>query len=277
MELAEVSEAKPHALDTEIRQLDAGLIPQSGASAISNLLLELQYNQQQNYIVIDLGSESSPQWLTSRLYLLALLITPINRPLRFVFVETVGNVRRSFIGLAAPDRVRRDLARRYTWLESASAASYAIVGGLYCDPASGLQLNPAAAFQFDPATGYLVDWQTTQFVQEFLQRVRLPQIPPNNLETEASEWVVLANSAVEHAKWLDGARVERLLGTDLDRSQVVLLPNKTVNDLSEAVLKQQGQFVAVVEPDKMFRCVVDRLSVLESLASQFMKQTTQSN
>src|SRR5713226_5606301 len=42
LELAEVSAMKAQTLETEIRQLDAGLVPQSGSSAISGLLMQLQ-------------------------------------------------------------------------------------------------------------------------------------------------------------------------------------------------------------------------------------------
>jgi hypothetical protein len=43
LELAQVSEIKaPTALDTEIRQLDAGLVPQSGVSGLTGLLSQLQ-------------------------------------------------------------------------------------------------------------------------------------------------------------------------------------------------------------------------------------------
>jgi len=255
LELAEVSELKPHSLDTEIRQLDAGLVPQSGASGISGLLSQIQHSGQHNYIVIDLGSESSPRWLTSRLYLLALLIAMINRPLCLVFVETVGGLRKRFLGLASPDRVRWALARQYSWLESASAAAYAILG----------------EFQFDPATGYLTEWQTTQLTQQFLEKIRA-QVAPG-IAVDAAEWVALPNGLYEHGKWLDGARIERLLGSDLSVSRVVLLPDKRVSDIADAVVGQQGRFVAILDPDKTFRGLVDRSAVLESLASEFLRET----
>jgi hypothetical protein len=69
LELAQVSEIEPRSLEAEIRQLGAGLIPQSGSSPIADLLMQLQSGGHHDYIVIDLGSESSSRWLTSRLYL----------------------------------------------------------------------------------------------------------------------------------------------------------------------------------------------------------------
>ena len=79
---------------------------------------------------------------------------------------------------------------------------------------------------------------------------------------------------LEHAKWLDGARIEHVLGNDLDASDVTLAPNQTFSDLGPAVLHQRGRFVAVVDPDKTFRGLVERSAVLEKLATEFSKQVS---
>jgi len=271
VELAEVSEVKTQTLETEIRQLDAGLIPQSGSTAISQLVFQLQSEQYHDYITLDLGLETSPRWLTSRLYLLAFLITLIDRPICMVFVETSGGVRKRFVGTAAPNRVRWALARRYGWLETASAAAYATLGGVYCN-ANLLSINPTSGFQFDASTGALAEWQVTQFMQSFLQNIRGPQPVP--LSPEEKEWVALNDGVSGHAKWVDGDRIERLLGADLNISSVVLMPNQTVDDVSGAVLRQQGRFVPVLDTDRSFRCLVDRMAALDGLAKEFRRQTS---
>src|SRR5260370_34442705 len=125
IEMAQVQEMKPSTMDTEIRQLEAGLIPQSGNTALTALVNELQSGGKHDYVVIDFGSESAPRWLTSRLYLLCFLITLINRQLCMVFVETVGSVRKKLIGIASPEQVRWALAYKYGWLETAATAAYA--------------------------------------------------------------------------------------------------------------------------------------------------------
>ena len=109
LELAEIREVKLYSLETEIRRLDAGPSPQSGSSGISDLITQLQYGGQRDYIEIELGSESSPQWLTSRLYLLAFL-TSFHQPKCMVFVHTVEGVNRRFLGTIPPDQVRWALA-----------------------------------------------------------------------------------------------------------------------------------------------------------------------
>jgi hypothetical protein len=134
------------------------------------------------------------------------------------------------------------------------------------------QLPPTATFQFDPATGFLPDFQVGQLVQQFLFFIRVPQPPPGTAELSSAEWVPVGGQMFEHAKWLDGARIERLLGSDLSYAHVFLLPNKTMGDLGDAVVRQRGRFVAVVEPDKTFRGLVDRVAVLEGVASAFLKE-----
>jgi hypothetical protein len=109
-----------------------------------------------------------------------------------------------------------------------------------------------------------------ELVQQFLVFIRLPIAAETAVDPD--EWVTLTGQFCEHGKCLDGARVERLLGSDLGGSKGVLLPNKTVNDLADAVLSQQGRFVAIVEPDKTFRSLVDRSALLEGLAREVLKE-----
>jgi hypothetical protein len=276
LELAQVPEMKPpQALETEIRQLEAGLYPQSGVPGITGLFNQLQRGGRQDYVVIDLGSETSRRWLTSRLYLLAFLIALLDRSLCLVFLETTGGIRKRFVGLASPSRVRWALARSYSWLEAAAASAYTMaLGSLQCVPPGVLQLNPTATLQFDATTGFLPDYQLSQLVQQFLTLIRMPEpVPPTTLQ-DASEWVAVGNQVLEHAKWLDGARIEHVLGNDLDVSYVTLAAGQTFGDLGPALLQQRGHFVAIVDPDKTFRGLVDRSAVTEKLATEFAKQVS---
>jgi IPT/TIG domain len=356
LQLAEVSEAKPLSLDAEIRQLDTGAIPQSGSTGISELIAELQRGQKHDYIVIDLGSESSPRWLTSRLYLLTFLISFLHQPKCLVFVHTVGGVTKRFLGKASPDSVRWGLARKYPWLESASSAAYAlVVAGLYCDN-NIVSVPPDALVQFDQATGTIQNAQLVQCMQNFLSLIRLPPLPteaplgpvitslsplggpvgssvsiagvkfgdnkqptdcvtfngipaattswgnteiiatvpvgatsgfvvvtalglasnaiPFTVGTAGSaEWMCLPNGALEHAKWLDGPGLERLMSGSLDTSHLTLSLNQNVKDVSDSILTQGGMLIAIVDSDKTFRGLVDRSSVLERLAAEVSKQS----
>ena len=271
MELTTVQEMQPRAMDAEIRQLEAGLIPQSGSTSLTALVNELQSGGRHDYVVIDLGSESEPRWLTSRLYLLAFLVTLINRQLCLVFVETVGGFRKRFIGTASPEKLRWALAQSYGWLESAAVSAYAMQAGI---PPAGPLYNPVPANQFDPSTGYLLTMIPT-LIKQYLLFIRQSTPPPDPAK---SEWVFLeahqtsVPQTYEHARWLNGARIEALLGNDLSTARVTRLPNKTLSDLADPVLAERGRFIAVVEQDKTFFGVVDRQEVVEAVAREFLRQ-----
>jgi hypothetical protein len=221
VEMAQVQEMKPSAMDTEIRQLQAGLVPQSGSTSLTELVNELQSGGQHDYVVIDFGSESKPRWLTSRLYLLCFLITLINRQLCIVFVETIGTVRKKFIGTASPDQVRWAFAYKYGWLESATAGAYA---NQAANPPAGILFYPTPANQFAPSTNYY--WtMIPNVIQQFLMAIRSVAAPS---DAEKSEWVSLdKQQTYEHAKWLNGARIESVLGSALSTAHITLLPNQT--------------------------------------------------
>jgi hypothetical protein len=91
---------------------------------------------------------------------------------------------------------------------------------------------------------------------------------------DSAEWLTLPNGVIEHAKWLSSSRIQHFLGNDLETSHLTLLPNKDLNQLSGVVLKQHGRFVAIVDPDKTFRGLIDRSAVLEKAVLEFSKQAT---
>jgi hypothetical protein len=267
LEMAQVQEMQPRSMDTEIRELEAGLVPQSGSNAITALVNELQSGGPRDYVVIDLGSESAPRWLTSRLYLLSFLIGLINRQVLLVFVETLGDVRKRFVGIASAEKVRWAHARKYGWLEIAG------VNAVSSQMGAPLIGYPGAGFtnQFDPASGYM-GTLIPSVIKQFLMYIRTPTAPPPNAPDQA-EWISLDKlQNFEHAKWLSATRIEELLGSDLITARVTLLPNTTVNDLANPVLAQRGRYVAVVEPDRTFVCVVDRLEALDTVGREYLRQ-----
>jgi hypothetical protein len=74
------------------------------------------------YAVIDLGNGN--QWISSRLFIFAVLLKRMTGLRQFVFIGTQNGVTGRFLGMASPDDVRWALARRYPWLECAYAYAY---------------------------------------------------------------------------------------------------------------------------------------------------------
>jgi hypothetical protein len=131
-----------------------------------------------------------------------------------VFVETAAGIRNRFIGTASPEAVRWALARRYPWLEYAYAQVYAQIG------------MP----QFDTSTGTLSEWQASTLVQQILARIRVPSNVPLPFPdpNHPPDTIDLGNGVVEFAKWVDAARIERVLGSALVATFIQVPPGKSL-------------------------------------------------
>jgi hypothetical protein len=112
------------------------------SSLVMTLLEQIQAPGPSDYAVIDLGTGRS--WLTTRLFLFAVLLRRMRALRTFVFVETREGVAQRFIGVATPELARWRLAREYPWLERALAHAYAEVGDYDIRSDSGALELPAA-------------------------------------------------------------------------------------------------------------------------------------
>jgi hypothetical protein len=78
-----------------------------------------------DYAVVDLGE--GREWLTSRLFILSVILARMRSLRAFVFVETAGHVRRRLVGVSECETVRWRLAMRFPWLEAALAHAECVV------------------------------------------------------------------------------------------------------------------------------------------------------
>ena len=96
--------------------------PQLMDSGADTMFEQLGREEPAPYLVVDLGS--GHEWLSSRLYLLASMLVSMRRTRALVFVETAGDVRGRFVGIAPAGEVRWALARAQPWLEADFAFAY---------------------------------------------------------------------------------------------------------------------------------------------------------
>ncbi len=215
------------------------------------------------YLVVDLAD--GRDWLTSRLYIFAILLRAMRQTGALVFVESVGGVRGRFVGLAAPERIRWALAHAYPWLEADYASAYA-------QATSTRQTSNANAepFVLDEDGRLLQDVAhavATNFVFA-VQRVPAGAAVP----TTSDQWVVEdrpEGKFIEHAQWLSGAELERVLGSALHRFAYLpeTVPRSPAEVAREAVRVPGEDVVALVDDQHRFRgVVVNRREVLEALA-----------
>jgi hypothetical protein len=274
VEFATLRNVTPATMDVELRQMSGASPMQSASINIFQVYLDL-LSGGSGYVVVDLGSDGKPRWLSSRLHLLAFLITLINHPISMVFVETAGEVRRRYVGVASPDEVRWALARRYVWLETAMAGAYAgLAQSVFMpsiDPITGQTSLPNGP-RVDPATGRLEQYQASQLMSAFLAYIRSTAVPPNLPEERLPEWTKLRDGVVEYAVWLRAGLLERRLAGALSHACIIVPPNEALDDLGLAVLKQQGRYVAVLDPERRFQGLLDRYEILDRLARDYSKQ-----
>jgi hypothetical protein len=214
-----------------------------------------------DYAEIHLGA--GQEWLTSRLFIMAVIYARMKSIRCFVFVETSGSARKRFVGWAEPERIRWALARRYPWLERAYADAYSAIianGNVVIvsrDGRLGSQFAPG-----DPGA-------SIELLKQFLQRVQQPFPAP--IPAEQSEWVVVdtLTNTHEHGRWISADELERALGGDC-RHDVVHsseLRSKDAAAQLKSFLSVPAPFVAVVAEDQRFEYLVRRDVLLEQVAT----------
>ena len=213
-----------------------------------------------DYAEVNLGA--GREWLTSRLFIMAIVFARMKGVRAFVFLDKSGDTRKRFVCWCDIGAVRWALARRYPWLERAYAEAYAQVLGnqnvFVVDPRGKL------GFQFsqqDPGP-------SIELLREFLQRIESPPAPlPAH---EAKEWVALDSTppVSEHASWLDGELLDDLLGKDCNASAVRSseIRGKGAKEQLQVLLAVPGRYVAVTAEDGRFEHLVDRSALLEQAA-----------
>jgi hypothetical protein len=255
----------PKALDLR-RSATAVEVSDSTAAAFTAQLIEGGVG---DYSEVDLGR--GREWLTSRLYIMAILFPRMKGVRTFVFLETAGEVRKKFLGFADPAAVRWALAKQYPWLEPAYANAYASVlpNSIVVSNAGRLGLP---ANKYDPAPG-------VQLLQKFLENIQSPPLPaplpgpppvPPALPGPPPGWVEVSETppyTLEQAHWLTGELLEELLKPDLDMSAVAD-PGATAKtaDLVGAIAAQPGGYVAVTRSDGRLEYVVNRLALVDQVA-----------
>jgi hypothetical protein len=236
-------------------------------SAAITMFEQLNLEAPAPYLTVDVGA--GREWLTSRLFIFAVLLRAMRQTQILVFLETVGDVRGRFVGLATSERVRWSLAHACPWLEQAYAQSYAKATSAPPVPNEG-------SFVTD-TMGRLTESVAHQIATEFVFAV---QANPPLVGTGATptDWVVEPRPGggmfAEHASWLSGADVERLLGDALHRFAYVreTTPADPVETARAALRVRDEDVVALVDEQARFReLIVNRREALEALATDAVR------
>jgi hypothetical protein len=215
-----------------------------------------------DYAEVNLGS--GKEWLSSRLFIMAIVFARVKGIRSLVFVETSGQERRRYVGWAAPDKVRWSLAKRYSWLEEAYAQAYSTI------------LNRKQAFVMDH-NGRLgnqnspIDPQPSlELMREFLQIIQIP--PPALVPADDPNWVLIdaTLNTSEHTSWETGESIESMLGNDLHKERFRAKEASSLQ--SQQLLADSSDFIAVVDDNQRFDYLVDRSILLKQIATTLFQK-----
>jgi hypothetical protein len=223
----------------------------SDTTRIADLLKLMNPNVIYDYAIIDIGEGQS--WLSTRLFLLAVLLSRMQRLRALVFVEKRDEIFGRFVGIAAPDYVRWRLARAYPWFELAIAKAYSAIDDLdICSDAGALSPNSA-----------------TRLVYNFING---PEITSFRTE-ESDDWQFRfpGGGMSEHATWINRTLLDRLFDPAPSRSSIFDAGDLTGKQRILTMLACDSPFVAVVDDQNRFQSLIDRERILRALSESFLR------
>ena len=250
----------------------------TSSAAISDstrtMLEQVQSGTPADFAIIALGD--GKEWLTSRLYIAAVMMERMRGVQVFVFVKHTPSTERRLVAVASVRQVRWALARRYPWLEAAWARAYL---GVFpqASPPAAQALPLGAQWLLDPRTlavpqpvitsdtGGLEPWPARQLVSGFIDSLqqKAPPAPPQNV----AEWVLLGGSTHERGTWVTRELLASLLPQDAFDAWTNALRDSSRAQRTRAVLRRAAPFVALVEGDREFTRLANRRALLEYIAA----------
>jgi hypothetical protein len=222
------------------------------------------------FALVDLGG--GQEWLSSRLYIMSILLARLRSVDALVFLEERGAQSGCFTGWAFANEVRWALARASPRFEPAFArAEYDLYEQYHWVVAKG---GVFAAPDQPPIPGGLSPEQDApvELLGAYLRNIQLPAAPPN----EASRWQPLVSASgipappmVEYGQWLDRTSIMELLGDHLRKSSVREneLLGKPEADQVRLIVSHHGSYVALTDDNGGLARLIDRRMLIEQLSS----------
>lgn len=216
--------------------------------------------QKAYYAIVDLGG--GKQWLTSRLFIFALILGEVSLLKALVLLETTRVTRRRFLGISTPRNIRAALAKRYPWLDQAFALAYAE------------QYKPVPTdMDGQPVMGtfpYLLDAGEVLRISVLVRYINTIQRGTPPTEIDAGTYLKFQTTVPpapvktlwERAAWIDAETLERDLFGRLNFSWYEDSPDRSEAEKIEGIWRRRDRFIALVDEDRRFTGLVDRYVVL---------------
>jgi hypothetical protein len=221
----------------------------------------------------DLKQDGQHEWLTSRLYLFAYVLSRMKGVRCVVFTVTRGDVGRFFLGVAGIEGLLHALTTAQPWLQVATWRAEAAVLSMATPAWPSQPPQPIAPPADAGLPGSNEWWQYVDplyFSEQFLQEVQLAQ-PPGAADQQA-DWLKLPDiqnrlTTWEHASWLTASDLIDGALRDAVRPDAYVVDNHAwpADERIRTVAQARSDFVALVSPDRRFERLVDRRSLLDAL------------
>jgi hypothetical protein len=175
-----------------------------------------------DFAVINLGS--GQEWLTSRLYIAAVMLERMRNVQVLVFLESTTTTTRRFVAVAPLSQLRWSLAQHSPWLEAAWVRAYFSIfpwaaqgaiaipnGATWLPDPRTLTMTPSP---IESSSGALNPWQARQLVGQFITLLQQPAAAPVSGQTQMQPSVTLGSAPLatqERADWVTRQLLETLL------------------------------------------------------------------
>lgn len=229
------------------------------ADSSQMMLDQIELRTPADFATIQLGG--GDEWLTSRLFIAAMMLERMRSVRALVFVEYGTNTGQRFVAIAAPGQLRWALAQHHPWLEAAWLRAAGEVFSANVDPKA---LNNKSKVTSD--SGAIDPWSARQLVSNFIQS--LQKDTPNGPKV-AADWVSFERGVSERASWVTRALLEALLPPAAFDAWTNELRDAPREKLTRAVLRRPIDFVALVDDERKFVRLVNRKALLEEMATSF--------
>jgi hypothetical protein len=232
-------------------------------STLRSFYAQIEATSALELAVVDLGQ--GHEWLTSRLYILSVILRRMRGLKAIVFVDNANNSHGRFIGICPSAVLRWRLANEFPKYEEALASG---------EMRAAVAQTPVPKAFIDGDDGHFAYRdRAADLLKGFLAGVQSPVPPAQQAELWQSLEVQPTSPPVfEYAKWIDTPLIEKLLEGALDNVAVPLTQFQFANREARLriVFDHRGTWVPLVRADGRFHGWIDRRIVVETLAGRIL-------
>ncbi len=223
------------------------------------------------FAVVDLGQGN--EWLTSRLYILSVILKRMRGLRAVVFVNTLNSIRGHYVGVCKSDAIRWRLAQSYGRYEAALAAGELRAWSGTVAPVAPVQANQ----RIDNDDGRFMNPDAAaELLRGFLAAIQVPLRPDASIDP--GPWQELTRTPpispgesptfFENAEWLDTALTEKLLEGVLDPIAMPFNEFQLADHAARTriVFEHRAPWLSLVRADGRFHGLIDRSRMVEALA-----------